>query len=197
MVHFKETALMPTVIALSDQALTATIKDEENNKTYFIKEDVDVFASILKDLDLCEDFANGEVDFLDAGGELKTWSFSDFWDSLEDSDQRECLITLFLEMMAMQFPKEPIAVIEFLHLNSIQQQNFVDYSISAVGMKYRWIWEFSQFAKGMSNYWNPAWGAKMAKVARLFYKCVPQEKREQYLFERIERNTLAYQSKAA
>jgi len=195
--NFNKTALTPTVISMSNQNFTATVFDDENNRTWFVSEDVQPLAGILQEMDLCVDFANGEVDFLDSLGETITWSFPDFWYALESNNDRKCINTRFMELAAIDFPKKPISITEFLQLNSIQQQNFVDYSISAVGMKYRWIWEFSQFAKGKSNYWNPVWGAKMAKVARLFYKCVPQEKREQYQFERIERNTLAYQSKAA
>jgi hypothetical protein len=197
MKYFDKTALTPTVISLSNQTFIATIFNDENQRTYFIKEDVQALASILQEMELCEDFANGEVDFVNAGGELQTWSFSDFWDKLEGSEQRDCINTLLLEMAAMEFPKKPITIPEFLNLNSIQQQNFVDYAVATVGMKYRWIYSFGRFAKGYTTDFNKVWGAKMSAIGKLFWLCLDAETIRKNLFARIDRSVAAHEKIAA
>ena len=197
MTTFSRTALLPTVISLSDFNAIAIVRNDDNGTDWVLNVSTDVLAGIMQQMEIIEDFYNGEVDWVNQDGDLKNWTFTDFWDGMEESEQRQVLNTAFLEMAAMKVPSKPISILDFLDLNSVQQQQYVQNAvISTECREYRWIYEFSAFATGRTTYWQPVWGAQMAKVAKYLRKCVADETKENFLFERIEGNIAAYELSA-
>ena len=163
----------------------ATVLDEESGKKYFLQGDTALLCSILEEHGVIESYHNGYVDF-SVHGEVKTWTFSDFFDSLWEQNQSEVICQLFLEQMAMEFPKQPISIDDFLALNSVQQQNYIDYAVVTPYMRYQWIYDFGQFVRGRTILFNPAWGVEMFNLSKLFYWCLDGETLKLNILKGIE-----------